>query len=281
MKKLDINVKNLKKIGEGGNGAVYQLGEDQIIKVYREGIDLSEIEEEKKKSKAAFVLGVPTAISFEVIEVENSYGIIFEMLNGKTIAEVMNQSPQKLEEYTVKFAALAKQLHSIEIPEDNEFFPARKEVLKEKVQGLSFLSDNQKNNICSYLDQELDNSQRFCLHCDLHTKNVFVCNEELLLIDVGDLSYGEPILDVANMLKSYPSNRLIAQMVKDLVGLKPKNFKPFTSGFMKEYYGSTPPDKEKMEILSTILILPNLDYPFVPEISRKRTIKKLIPHFGE
>ena len=67
MRKLSINGCPL--IGAGGVGKVYRLDGDTIIKVFRKGTTMDEVRREITLSKEAFVLGMPTAISFDVVTV--------------------------------------------------------------------------------------------------------------------------------------------------------------------------------------------------------------------
>ena len=50
------------EMGSGANGTVYRYTPDEMIKVFRAGLTLSEIEEEREAAKKAFLLGVPCAV---------------------------------------------------------------------------------------------------------------------------------------------------------------------------------------------------------------------------
>ena len=64
-----LSVDGCPMIGAGGVGKVYRLDGDTIIKVFREGTTMDEVRREITMSKEAFVLGMPTAISFDVVRV--------------------------------------------------------------------------------------------------------------------------------------------------------------------------------------------------------------------
>lgn len=64
----EISVDGCEVIGAGGYGTVYRLDAETIVKVYHHaGLDF--IEKERELSKKAFLLGVPTAISFNTVKV--------------------------------------------------------------------------------------------------------------------------------------------------------------------------------------------------------------------
>ena len=82
-----ISVDGCEVIGRGANGKIYRLDEENIIKVYTNTDSLPEIRHERELSRAAFVLGVPTAIPYDVVMIaEGGYGSIYELLNAKTYA---------------------------------------------------------------------------------------------------------------------------------------------------------------------------------------------------
>ena len=67
-----FSVDGCKIIGQGAKGIVYRYDADTIIKVYKKPDAIEEVEREKKLAKRAFVLGVPTAISYDIIKVDGT-----------------------------------------------------------------------------------------------------------------------------------------------------------------------------------------------------------------
>ena len=74
---MDIK-KGLKKVylsgaevvGDGYYSTVYRVDKDTIIKVFNRVSDQGQIERELKLAKEAFILGIPTAISFDIVRVD-------------------------------------------------------------------------------------------------------------------------------------------------------------------------------------------------------------------
>ena len=64
-----MSVEGCEVIGEGSNGIVYRLNPDTIIKVYKNNDALEDIKRERELAKTALVLGVNTAIPFDVVKV--------------------------------------------------------------------------------------------------------------------------------------------------------------------------------------------------------------------
>ena len=72
LRKIDISHAEI--IGDGFFSTVYRLNKDTIVKVFNRTSDSEQIGRELKLAKEAFVLGVPTAISFDIVWAE-----IFEL----------------------------------------------------------------------------------------------------------------------------------------------------------------------------------------------------------
>ena len=68
-----IYISGAEIIGEGFFSTVYRIDKDTIIKVFNRTSDPEQIERELKLAKEAFVLGVPTAISFDIVKVDENF----------------------------------------------------------------------------------------------------------------------------------------------------------------------------------------------------------------
>ena len=72
-----ISIDGCEVIGEGANGKVYRVNDDTIVKVYINADSLEDIQRERELAKRAFVLGIPTAISYDVAKVGDCFGSVF------------------------------------------------------------------------------------------------------------------------------------------------------------------------------------------------------------
>ena len=84
-KMREVSVEGCEELGSGANGTVYRLTKEEMIKVFRPGMTIDEIEAEREASRNAFLLGVPCAIAFDTVKVGDCYGTIYEMLNAATV----------------------------------------------------------------------------------------------------------------------------------------------------------------------------------------------------
>ena len=80
----ELSIDGCEVIGEGANGIVYRTDPDTIVKVYKNHDALEEIHNERELARKAFVMGIPTAIPYDVVKVGDYYGSVFELLNAKS-----------------------------------------------------------------------------------------------------------------------------------------------------------------------------------------------------
>ena len=196
----EISLEGAEKIGEGAHGEVYRIDEETIAKVYRESEPLEKIRKEKELSKWAFVKGIPTAISYDIVRAGYRYGVVYELLNARSASEYVSESEENLEDFVVKSVELMKNIHSIEVKPG--------ELPDMKVQTLEWIEkcrEYMSDDICDWLKrltEKLPDSHTF-LHADFHLKNIMIVNGQLMLIDMETLCAGDPIFEMATMYNSY------------------------------------------------------------------------------
>ena len=195
----EISIDGCEVIGAGGYGTVYRIDADTIVKVYHHaGLDF--IDKERELSKKAFLLGVPTAISFDTVKVGEKYGVVYEMLDAKTVAQLITANPAGLQQLGQLSAVTLKKLHAI-TPDEGDF-PNKKEYAKEWIQSISkYLEADETQSILDYIDSIPDRNT--FLHGDYNSKNVMVKDGEVLLIDIGDAAVGHPAFDIAGLMLTY------------------------------------------------------------------------------
>lgn len=203
LRKLDIS--GLKIIGEGANGVIYRIDNDFIVKVYNEANSLEDIKAEHEMSRTAFILGIPTAIPFGIVQVGERYGSMFELINAKTFAEVLQQDPSKVEEVAQQTVKLAKTLHMTQAPAG---IPRHSDVGRQWLSEAKGSFDEAHFEKLSSLIEAIPETGTM-LHGDLHIKNIMQYDDEALLIDMDTLSTGHPIYELACIYNAYEGFGLI------------------------------------------------------------------------
>ena len=191
-----LSVEGCEVIGVGGVGTVYRLDGDTIIKVFREGTTIEEVRREITMSKEAFVMGMPTAISFDVVRVGSQYGLVYELLQADTLSACIKREPGRIDEFARKYAELFHQLHAIEVPGGSSV-PCAIERERQQIRHIRRYFPQESIDLMLRIVDAIPDANRL-LHLDLQTKNAMVQNGELMLIDMGEVGYGHPLLDLGH-----------------------------------------------------------------------------------
>ena len=198
LRKIDISKAEV--IGDGYFSTVYRIDKDTIVKVFNRTSDPDQVDRELHLAKEAFVLGVPTAISFDVVQVGEKLGVIFEMLDCSSLKAVLLNDKKHYDEYLKKYAELLKKINSTKC--DNKEIPDIKKYYLKKIEFIKPELDDEHYSKAKKLIEGVDNRKTF-VHGDCHFKNIMVQKDELLLIDMDTLSVGHPIFELAALCATY------------------------------------------------------------------------------
>ncbi|MBQ9010181.1 MAG: HD domain-containing protein [Clostridia bacterium] len=197
----DVSVKGCKRIGRGAKGDVYRYDDELVIKVYNENNTYRDVEQEISMARKAFILGIPTAISFGIVSVdEDYYGAMYELVDSETISSLIAKTGQ-VDAYAKMMAELARTIHSIQVTEEDGFpkaFPRVREYIED---GIGQVNEDLSRK-CMELVYGLPETHAM-LHGDFHTGNVFVQNGEPLMIDMDRLSTGHSIIELSDLYYFY------------------------------------------------------------------------------
>ena len=239
-----VSVDGCEVIGQGANGKVYRIDPDTIVKVYLNPYSLPEIQRERELARAAFVLGIPTAIPYDVVSIEGGgYGSVFELLNAKSLAKLLASGEKSVDEVAKMSADLLKTLHSTVIKEGS--MPDMKEVA---VDWAEFLKDHLEpalaDRLISLVKAVPDDMHM--LHGDFHIKNVMLQNDEILLIDMDTLCHGHPIFELASMFNAYHGfGDLDHDIINDFLGISYETATELLEKTLSLYLGTDDPARIK------------------------------------
>ena len=193
-----ITLENAVRIGHGYYSEVYRIDPETVVKVLKEGT-LADAEREIQLSKWALLNGIPTAISYDVADVEGHPGLVYELLGRGSLRDRILDHPEDFDRRMRQYAAL---LHSIHAAADTDGrLPKAADRYRARLDGLTCFTENERRRMHGLFDTLPETSH--IVHCDCHFKNIKVVNDELMLIDLDTLSRGDPIFDFACMYSSY------------------------------------------------------------------------------
>ncbi len=232
-------------IGEGKNGIVYRISPDTIVKVYKNPDALDEIKNERELAKKAFVNGIPTSISYDVVQVDGKYASMFEMLEADNISKKINREPDKIDEFAKASVDLLKKIHSVEL-KPGEMVDAKSDYLKraERLQG--HLAPEVYQKLCDLVKAIPENCH--INHGDYHIKNQMFLKStgELMLIDMDTLCLGDPVFDFGSLFNAYVGREMVVPgNNKEFLGITAEQGKVFWNKTLEFYFGTD--DKARLE----------------------------------
>ena len=196
----EISVEGCEKIGEGSNGIVYRINPDTIIKVYKNPDAVEEIKNERKLAKKALILGINTAISYDIVKVGDKYGSVFEMINAKSLTKLIKADEANQDHYIKIFADLLKEVHGTLVPKGE--LPDAKEKALEWVDYLNGHIPEETHAKLKSLVEAVPKDDHL-IHGDYHTNNVHYADGEAILIDMDTLSVGHPVFEFSSIYLAF------------------------------------------------------------------------------
>ena len=203
-----ISVEGCPIIGQGAKGVLYRIDPETVCKVYRDPDSLDEISRERELARAAFIAGIPTAISYDVVRVGDGYGSVFELLNADSLGDKLSSGAWTVERVAHESAELLHQMAETEV--DPTVMPsALDEAMTYVDDAEAVLPAEQVARLRELFAAIPD--QLTMVHGDFHMNNVMVQNDEPLLIDMDTLSHGNPIFDLATAYSAYVGRGIVSR----------------------------------------------------------------------
>ena len=263
-----VYISGAQVIGSGFFSTVYRIDKDTIIKVFNRVSDPEQIERELKLAKQAFILGIPTAISFDIVRVDDKLGVRFEMLDCMSLKDAFLQYPDKYDYLIDKYVSLLKKINTTDsmdesIPDIRKFFLEKVEVIKEFLKEKYYLKAKD-------IITNIPESMTF-VHGDCHFKNIMVQGEDFLLIDMDTLSRGDPIFELATLRAPYvafeeddPGNS------EKFLGVSPELCQKIFNDIVVKYYG-----KDSQEIKDKIALVCYIHMLYWNKVNTPDNMKRL------
>ncbi len=231
-----VSIDGCEEIGRGANGKLYRIDSDNVVKVYKNADALEDIRHEREVAKLALILGIPTAISYDVVKVGDSYGSVFELLNARSFSKILANEPEKMDWCVQEYVKMLKRIHGTLVPE------GKLPDMKETALGWArFMQD--------YLPEEAGKKRislveavphdNHMIHGDYHTKNLELQNDEVLLIDMDTLAVGYPIFELGSMFNSFIGfSELNHEVIREFQGFSFETGSAFWHKALADYLGT-------------------------------------------
>ncbi len=195
-----VSVEGCEEIGRGANGNVYRIDQDNVVKVYKHADALEDIQHEREVARLALILGIPTAISYDVVKVGNSYGSVFELLNASSFSKILATQPEKMDWCVKEYVDMLKKIHDTLVPKGK--LPDMRETALNWVRFMQDYLPKEAGDKLLAMVKAVPQDDHM-IHGDYHTKNLQLAGGEVLIIDMDTLAVGNPIFELGSMFNSF------------------------------------------------------------------------------
>ncbi len=189
----EISLEDCTILGSGRNGTVYRLNEDTICKVFRQENSLRKVLMEKRMSRIVFRMGLNAELSFQIVKAGKYWGLLYELINGRTLGELIRNEPDDLDHYLEKYLAFLDTIHAVradkELPDKKSEFGNR--VIAAVIPEL----DAVHGKMLETVFRSIPEGKGF-VHGDPQFANVFYAGEEWYIIDMDSVGSGNEIWDM-------------------------------------------------------------------------------------
>ena len=232
-----VSVEGCEVIGQGANGTVYRIDGDNVVKVYNNADALDEIQHEREVARLAMILGVPTAISYDVVRVGDSYGSVFELLDAKSFSKILAQHPEKMDWCVDEYVEMLKIIHGTVVPEGE--LPDMRETALDWARFMQNELPEEAGAKLVSLVEAVPHDDHM-IHGDYHTKNLELVGDEVLLIDMDTLAVGHPVFELASMFNAYIGfSELDPEIILRFQGFDHDTAAAFWHKTLEKYLGTT------------------------------------------
>lgn len=175
-----------------GHDDLFALTDDTMLKVFPEGTTEEDVDRIVKLTKRVFVLDINTPMTFEKKQLADKIALVYERVTPTEI------DPKSL-------ANLLHELHKYTV-ELGDTIPSASARIREQIQRMSpYLGEPNTTKLKKIFMAFPEES--YLLHGNLSLNKIASCNGELMIMDMGDLCYGNPMIDLAHLYSSLTSEK--------------------------------------------------------------------------
>lgn len=191
-----MKIENLKLIGQGNTAEIFELEDNKIVKIFREGMAAEVVLHEYEQSIFIHTYLKNTPKAYELTQVSGRPAIIYERVCGVDMIKAMLRSVLRINDYAKMLADLHLTIHQEKVGSEKVY--QIKQKLLDDISAVKEFSAEQVTILGNYI-AELPEGQSIC-HFDFHPGNIMLRNGEGVIIDWMTACIGDPCADVARTL---------------------------------------------------------------------------------
>lgn len=224
-------MQKMNMLGKGNTAEVFEYEKGKVCKLFFQGYPHEYVGLEFKNAKEMYRNEISVPKPFQMVNIENREGIIYEKIEGKTLLTIITETEETIEAILDMFVHLHLDIlghHSKNVLSYKQYLIA---MLKNKKVTNQMLF----NKVISLPDDD------YLLHGDFHPNNVLVMPDEtLVVIDFMNVCYGPVLYDIARtyfLIKQY--NIQLANQYLKKIGVLENNILEYLNiiEFCRKYEG--------------------------------------------
>ena len=233
-----IDLSEWTMVGGGFNGQAYISSSHPGVMLKLITSDMGcahKVEQEFYAARTAFEMGLPTPRVFEIVRNGKDHGYLCQVIEGKkSFARLCADAPDRIPEYADLMAQYGKALHNTPIT-PNEYVIPMKTLLRKALQSSPLVTDQQRERLQALVETMPETEN--CLHGDFQPGNIILAGGQHWWIDLGWLSQGWYMMDLAHLYKMMIEDSVIPQ-VQDLTHMTQQQMVDFWNAFAVAYTGT-------------------------------------------
>ncbi|MBC7851848.1 MAG: phosphotransferase [Pirellulaceae bacterium] len=179
-------------IGTGLTADVHAWKDGQVLKLFHQSFTEARVTREYEINRAVHAAGLPVPAAYEVIRLEERFGIVLERIEGPSMFANVQSRPWTLFAAARQMAELHAQLHSHPAPPE---LPSQRAWIESRINSAIVASESEQNRARQLLG-ELPAGDALC-HGDFHPGNILLTARGPIIIDWSTATRGHPLGDVA------------------------------------------------------------------------------------
>lgn len=233
-----IDLSEWTMVGGGFNGQAYISSSHPGVMLKLITSDMGcahKVEQEFYAARTAFEMGLPTPRVFEIVRNGKDHGYLCQVIEGKkSFARLCADAPDRIPEYAALMAQYGKALHNTPIT-PNDYVVPMKTLLRKALQSSPLVTDQQRERLQALVEAMPETGN--CLHGDFQPGNIILAGGQHYWIDLGWLSQGYYMMDLAHLYKMMVEDSFIPQ-VQDLTHMTQQQMVDFWNAFAVAYTGT-------------------------------------------
>lgn len=182
-------------INQGRTAEVYDMGNGRILKLFRKGYPVYDVENELNIASHIKDCQLPIPQFFGKVEEDGRIGLVYENIKGLPMLRMFMVNPSEFFKYAKDMAEIHALIHKTKV----DGIPLQKEHLEYSIRMGNELPDSIKEMIIGQLKQ-LNDGNSLC-HGDLHPDNIlYSVDGKPFVIDWMTATTGNPAGDVARTI---------------------------------------------------------------------------------